>query len=262
MQLNYIIKGPEGAPPLLLLHELGGSHESWQWLDPELQDKFRRIIVDLPGAGKSPLLGPKMSLDEVAASLVELLDSLGIEQVNLAGSAYGAVTAAYLAGSYPERISAVMMIAVGPYISDTVKDYVYNRAEQVEANGMGLVVDYSLQSSFPAGFSEKHPGVLEAYRAIFTGNDPHNYAVCSRSIADAGTILTDRIRSIRSTAAVVGGKHDPSFTPAVVGEVASLLTPPVTPVVLEDAGHFPQIQAPRELAKLMQRFFLERQPLA
>lgn len=255
MQINYILRGPEGAPPLLLLHELGGSHQSWQWLDPELKDKYRRILVDLPGAGKSPLLGPKMSLDQVAASLIDLLDSLGIQRVNLAGVAYGAVTAAYLAGSYPDRISAVMLIAIGPYISDTVAEYVRNRADQVEEQGMGLVVDYSLKSSFPAGFAEQYPDVLQAYRAIFTANDPHHYAVCSRSIADAGTTLTERIRSIRCTAAVVGGQHDPSFTPAVVGEVASLLNPPLSPVVLPSAGHFPQIQAPRELAKLMLGFF-------
>lgn len=255
MQIYYELKGPEGAPPLLLLHELGGSHESWQWLDPELQDSFRRILVDLPGAGKSPLLGPEMSLDDMAASLIELLDSLGLAQVNLAGVAYGAVVAAYLAGNYPERISAVMMIAICPSISDTVRNYVRTRADQVEVSGMNLVVDYSMKSSFPAGFSEQFPDVLEAYRAIFTGNDPHHYAVCSRSIADAGTTLTERIRSICSTAAVVGGQHDPSFTPEVVGAVANLLSPSVTPVVLAGAGHFPQIQAPRELAQLILRFF-------
>lgn len=255
--MNYELRGPDGAPPLLLLHELGGSLASWQWLDPELQDGFRRILVDLPGAGKSPLLGPEMSLDQVAASLIKLMDSLGIVQFNVAGVAYGAVVAAYLAGTYANRISAVMLIAIGPSISDAVATYVRTRADKVEVNGMGLVVDYSLKSSFPAGFSEQYPAVFQIYRAIFMANDPHHYAVCSRSIADAGTTLTERIRSIRSTTAVVGGQHDPAFNPAVVSEVASLVNPPVTPVILSSAGHFPQIQAPHDLAQLMLRFFLD-----
>ena len=214
--------------------------------------------MDLPGAGKSQLLGPEMSLDQVADSLAGLLDKLGIEQVKLAGVAYGAIVASYLAGNYPERISAVMLISIGPSISDTVADYVRKRADQVESKGMGLVVDYSLKSSFPDGFSEQHPDIFRTYREIFMANDHRHYAVISRAIAAAGTTLTDRIRSIRSTAAVVGGQQDPTFTPEVVGEVGRLLSPPVTPEVISSAGHFPQIQSPRQLAKLMLRFFLEQ----
>lgn len=262
MQPYYVIRGSENAMPILLLHELGGSHASWQWIDPELEGYFRQILVDMPGAGNSPLLGDTMGLDEIAASLVELLDSLGIEQINLAGVAYGAIVSAYLAGRYPERIPAVMMIAIGTHISDTVAEYVRNRADQVEEHGMDLVVDYSLQSSFPKDFSEKYPEIFQTYRNIFLANDPHHYAVVSRAIADAGTILTDRIKSIRSTTAVAGGQHDPTFTPEVLGKVGRLLTPPVDPVAISGAGHFPQIQAPHELAQLMIRFFIDKKPIS
>lgn len=261
MHLNYELRGPEDAIPILLLHELGGSSASWQWIDPELEGRFRRILVDMPGSGKSPLLGDKMSLDEIAACLVDLLDSLSIKQINVAGVAYGAIVAAYLAGLYPDRVSAVMLVAIGTHISNTVAEYVRNRAKQVEEHGMGLVVDYSLKSSFPEGFSETYPDKFKAYRDIFTANHPHHYAVVSRAIADAGATLTDRIKSIRSTAAVAGGQHDPTFTPEVLREVGCLLTPPVAPVAISGAGHFPQIQAPQELAKLMLRFFTEHKPL-
>ena len=261
MQPYYVIRGSEKSVPILLLHELGGSHASWQWIDPELEGHFRRILVDLPGAGKSPLLGDTMSLDEIAACLVELLDSLGIERINLAGVAYGAIVSAYLAGRYPERISAVMMIAIGTHISEGVAEYVRNRADQVEEHGMDLVVDYSLKSSFPEGFPKSYPDQFRTYRKIFTANDPHNYAVVSRAIADAGTILTDRIKSIRCTAAVAGGQDDPTFTPEVLAQVGNLMIPPVKPVAISGAGHFPQIQAPHELARLMVRFFIDKKPI-
>jgi pimeloyl-ACP methyl ester carboxylesterase len=254
--LNYEMRGQLHSEPILLLHELGGSQASWSWIDHYLKDKFLRVIVDLPGAGNSPLLSPEMSLDDVGQSLVELMDYLNIDKINLAGVAYGAVVSAYLAASYPERIKAVMMISIGPSISERVAIYVRNRADQVERDGMGSVVDYSLKSSFPLGYATRYPDMIEKYREIFTSNHPHHYAVCSRSIANAGTILTERIQNIRSRAAVVGGGLDPTFTPEVVTEVANLLKTPVTPIIISEAGHFPQIQAPQELADIMIQYFL------
>ena len=255
MNIKYDLKGSENHPTILLLHELGGSRSSWQWIDPYLEGHFRRIIVDLPGAGESPLISSTMNLDEVAQSLIDLVDHLKIETINLAGVAYGAVVAAYLAANFPERISSVMMIAIGPTISEGVSDYVFNRANQVEMEGMEAVVKYSLQSSFPSSFREHYPEIVEEYREIFTSNNPHHYAVCSRSIAQAGTTLTKRIRNISSRAAVIGGEHDPSFTPEVVSEVGQLLNPPVKPIIIEEAGHFPQIQASEKLANHMLAFF-------
>lgn len=256
MGIYYKTSGPEAAPPLLLLHELGGSHQSWQWLDPRLGDRFRRIIVDLPGAGQSALPGEEMSLDDMAACVAGLLDELNIQRAFVAGSAYGAVVSAYLAANYPDRVEALMLIAIGHSISAQVSEYVNRRADQVEREGMEAVVGYSLQSSFPARFREAHPDIFNTYQNLFINNDPHHYAVCSRAIAAAGTTLTDRIRAIRARTAVVGGKLDPSFTPAVVEEVGKLLHPPVKPVIVEEAGHFPQIQAPEKLAELICGFFL------
>jgi 3-oxoadipate enol-lactonase len=255
-RLNYEIRGDAKAPQILLLHELGGSHKSWQWIDPYLENKFCRVLVDLPGAGESHLLSNNMSLDDVATSLVELLDQLDIKEINLIGVAYGAVVSAYLSANYPERISSVMMIAIGSSISKTVSEYVYKRAAQVEREGMEAVVDYSLKSSFPTGFEVQNPDIVKTYRQIFISNNPVHYAVCSRSIADAGTTLTERLKSIRSRATVVGGKHDPSFTPEVIEEVANLLNPPAVPFILDEAGHFPQIQASQKLANLMSSYFL------
>jgi pimeloyl-ACP methyl ester carboxylesterase len=235
---------------------LGGSIESWQWCDRHLGEGFRRILVDLPGAGKSPVSGASMSLDDFAAALVRVLERVGISETYLAGVALGAVVSAYMAANHPGHVAGVMMIAVGPAISETVARYASDRADLVEREGMQAVVDYSLKNSFPAGFAERHPDVFATYRQIFVANDPHHYAVASRAIARAGTTVTERLRRVQCPAAVVGGEFDPAFTPAVVAEVGRTLPRPVEPVIIAGAGHFPHIQAPAETARLLTRFFL------
>ena len=159
IDLHYEVRGPAGAPRLMLLHELGGSIESWQWCDRHLGDRFQRILVDLPGAGKSPVSGAAMTLDDFAAALVRVLERLGIPQTNLAGVALGAVVSAYMAANHPRHVAGVMMIAIGASISEAVARYASDRADLVEREGMHGVVDYSLKNSFPAGFAERRDPV-------------------------------------------------------------------------------------------------------
>jgi hypothetical protein len=44
----------QGGPPVVLLHGLGGSGESWRWTAEPLADQFRVIAPDLLGFGRSP----------------------------------------------------------------------------------------------------------------------------------------------------------------------------------------------------------------
>ena len=42
--LEYQLDGPEDGAPLVLLHELGGSIQSWDPLIPALQEAGRRVL--------------------------------------------------------------------------------------------------------------------------------------------------------------------------------------------------------------------------
>src|SRR5947209_2496834 len=49
---------PASAPPVVLVHGLGGTIENWRGIAPELAQKHRVLVPDLPGHGRSePLLG-------------------------------------------------------------------------------------------------------------------------------------------------------------------------------------------------------------
>ena len=65
--LRYAVRGPAGAPEILLLHGLGDSIAGWARVLGPLSRTYRVHIVDLPGHGLSPpppdfrlqtLLGP------------------------------------------------------------------------------------------------------------------------------------------------------------------------------------------------------------
>ena len=107
--LRYEVTGP-GPETLLLLHEMGGSLESWDPLLPLLASRFRIIRHDQRNAGLSEKpLGP-MTIDQSGRDAIALLDALGVtEPVVVIGTAVGGALALHLAATYPDRVRAAIV---------------------------------------------------------------------------------------------------------------------------------------------------------
>src|SRR2546421_11792479 len=73
VRLRYFVGGQ--GPPLVLLHGLGGAASNWVELAPLLVPRFRLLIPELPGHGRSEPARSARSLDpyaEQGAALMEL----------------------------------------------------------------------------------------------------------------------------------------------------------------------------------------------
>lgn len=100
------------GPPLLLLHGLGGSVFSWRENRLPLSRHFRVVVPDLPPHGRSPApLDGDYSLEGLVKGMVGFLDHLGIPRAALAGNSLGGGLALLLARDYPERVSALALLA-------------------------------------------------------------------------------------------------------------------------------------------------------
>ncbi len=50
----YDLTGPDGAPVVVLVHGLGLNRAVWQWMIPDLAQRFRVLTFDFLGHGESP----------------------------------------------------------------------------------------------------------------------------------------------------------------------------------------------------------------
>jgi 3-oxoadipate enol-lactonase len=239
-----------GTSPVLLLHELGGSSESWRAVIPLLALDRRVIAVDMRCAGRSEKPLGSFTLAEVADDLDALMQALKLEiPVDVIGAALGSLAGALLALRHPARVRRLMMCAVAPYMAGPTRAYLAERTEKVRVVGMRGVVETSLANSFPAS----HPEARAAYRGIYLGNDPAAYAELSLALGRVELTAADW-GAIRAPVLVASGAHD-FLWPPPIGHEAAALIPGARFEVMEDAGHFPHLQAPESLAELARRFF-------
>ena len=105
---SYLETG--AGPPLVLLHGIGSSAESWRDQLAGLAD-FRRVLAwDAPGYGAStPLPLERPTPADYADRLTLLLDALGLERIALAGHSLGALIAGAFAARRPGRIERLVL---------------------------------------------------------------------------------------------------------------------------------------------------------
>jgi pimeloyl-ACP methyl ester carboxylesterase len=112
-KIHYYDQG--NGDPIVLIHGYLESAEIWNSLAAKLSKRFRVISVDLPGHGFSDIFEKSSSMESMATMIRELLDSLDINKVFLAGHSLGGyVTLAFLE-LYPERLAGYCLFHSHPF---------------------------------------------------------------------------------------------------------------------------------------------------
>jgi pimeloyl-ACP methyl ester carboxylesterase len=101
------------GPPLVLLHGLGDSHRTWRRVAPRLAERFRVLLLDLPGHGLSDRPDAPYTLDWYAAMVHGWLDAIGVGTTSLIGHSYGGGVAQWMVLAQRSRIERVALVAPG-----------------------------------------------------------------------------------------------------------------------------------------------------
>jgi pimeloyl-ACP methyl ester carboxylesterase len=115
-------EGGEG-PPVVLLHGFGAS-AIWQWHEQAgpLARNHRVIVPDLLWFGGSWSKRRDFSIDHQLATVIALLDHLGVQQADFVGISYGGILAHELAAMHPERVRRLAILD-SPGRSYTTEDH-------------------------------------------------------------------------------------------------------------------------------------------
>jgi len=100
--------------PVILLQGTGFALDVWQPHPVhELAADHRVITIDPRGIGRSPCEDAVLTIDQVAADIVELLDRLAVEPIHVVGHSIGGRIGLELALNYPGRVRSLVMAASG-----------------------------------------------------------------------------------------------------------------------------------------------------
>ena len=103
--LHLEIYGPPEAPPLLVTHGWGVTSAQWYYLLQDIGERFRLVVWDLPGLGRSTRPAqPEYRLDMMARALETILTFLGPRPVVLVGHSIGGMILLTVCRLFPDAL--------------------------------------------------------------------------------------------------------------------------------------------------------------
>ena len=250
--LRYELTG-SGERTLVLIHEMGGSLESWDEVAPRLATSRRVLRYDTRGAGLSEKVRGALSIDTMVDDLAALVDALGIAgRIALAGIAVGGAIALHAAARLPQRICAAVVGSPATGVASDRRAAVLARVDRLEREGMRSAVDDSMANGY-APELRTDAARFAAFRARWLGNDPASYAAIYRMLA--GMDLQAELAGIACPVLVLGGSLDRVRPPALAEPVARSI-PGARYKVLQ-TGHYMSVATPELVAAAIGDFLDE-----
>lgn len=245
--LRYGLRRGKG-PYLVLVHEMGGSIESWDLVLEQLPPEQGVVLPEMRGMGQSQKIRETPSFARIAADVVALLDELGIaEPVVLSGCAIGGAVALRFALDYPERCLAVAPLDPALNVADGGHAGVLALADRMAAEGMTPMEPLLLDRTYPERYRERDPEHFALVRGRWYANDPVSFAEFFRMLASSD--LRSELGQLSCPVWYGSGSHDALRPPEYVRDLAAHT--PGAKVRTLDAGHHVADHAPQEVALML-----------
>lgn len=251
VEIYYELDG-EGEP-LMLLHGLGSSGSSWALQRDVFAEKYRVIVPDGRGHGRSSKPSGPYSVSMFAADMIGLLDRLGITAVHLVGLSLGGMIGFQMAVDYPERLKSLTVINSGPeLVAHNFKERLFIWQRKLLINMLSLEKIGSTIGGrlFP---EPEQAAYKDMFVTEFVKNDKAAYKAATNALF--GWSVRDRIGQIQCPVLVLASDQD--YTPVATKQAYVAEIPDARLVVIENSRHAAPIDQPEVVNTAVLDFLTE-----
>jgi 3-oxoadipate enol-lactonase len=248
--LRYEVLG-DGPRSVILIHELSGTLDSWDYVIPKLAPGFRILRYDQRGAGLSEKVRAPFTLDQFVSDLERVIAAAELPPPYcVVGIASGAAIAVGFALRRKNDVEALALCAPALQANPERRSYLLERSERAAREGMRAVVDVVFEHSYPEEVIRDRR-IYDEYRSRFLAIDPVCYANANKLLADVA--LESSLSRLGCRCLLVAGRHDRLRPPAYVrGLLGRLRRAEIEEI---DSGHIMVLQAPEVIAEKLSHFF-------
>ena len=248
---GYEVHYYEGGtgPNLVMLHGMADDRNTFVATAAAFTDRYHVILPDLMGHGSNAADPNRAySIAGQKAFVASFVDALGLDHFGLVGNSMGGHISAAYTLAHPQKIDKLILVdAPGLVVDDTVVYGGFGAPLQSAADFDAVMARVLYNPpSLPAPIKQHLIKTTNARMDFING-----LANSVRNGADYD--LTDRIAQIAAPTLILWGKED-VVVPFAVAEAYVARIPNAELVVLPEAGHSPQMEAPDRVAAAIDAF--------
>jgi pimeloyl-ACP methyl ester carboxylesterase len=259
MNLAHDDFGPRTGRPVLLVHGHPFDRSMWRpQVEHLVKNGYRVITPDLRGYGQSTnrdtkTQDAKTGLDVFASDLVDLADHLRLGSFVLGGLSMGGQIVMQLVKDHPGRVQALVLADTFAGLdTPQAKQARYDTADRITEEGMERYAEELLPKMISKQTRATRPDVEEHVRTMMRNASEEGAAAALRGRAERPD-YTGSLKDIRVPTLVVVGSED-EFTPVGDAELIHREISTSTLVVIEGAGHLPNLERETEFDEALSAF--------
>jgi pimeloyl-ACP methyl ester carboxylesterase len=266
----YRIAG--SGPPVVLVHGMLNSSSHWQSVALDLAREHTVIAPDLIGHGDSAAPRGDYSLGAHAASIRDLLTALGVERATIVGHSLGGGVAMQFFYQFPARVERLVLISSGG-LGHEVSPILRTAALPGMSGVLSLAAHPRLLAALWGTGSRlrrvgiRHGAYVQAVaRALRPLEQPQAreaFLQTLRAVIDVQgqrVSATDRLYLLESMPTmIVWGERDNTI-PLQHGRSAHEAIPHSRFRTLTGAAHFPHLEDPDALVRVLREFLADTEP--
>ena len=266
----YRIAG--SGPPVVLIHGMLNSSSHWQSVAMELARDHTVLAPDLIGHGDSAAPRGDYSLGAHAASIRDLMAAIGIDRASIVGHSLGGGVAMQFFYQFPQRVERLVLISSGG-LGREVSPMLRTAALPGVSALLSLTIQPRVLAALAGGgrrLRERALGggvylqaIARALRPLENADARQAFLTTLRSVIDVHgqrVSATDRLYLLESMPTmIVWGERDNTI-PLAHGRRAHEAIPHSYFRTLPDVAHFPHLEDPDGLSRLLREFIQETDP--
>lgn len=256
MKIHYVEAG--SGPTVVLLHGLGGSSQNWAFNKDVLAQKFRVVVPDQLGFGRSD----KPFTNYRVATYVDFLDGflkeLKIERASLVGNSLGGWIAAAYTLAHPEKVERLVLVDAAGFAPPA--DFDMNTLA-----GLNPSTREGMKFLATLIFSNKQLFTSDAaidllLKQRLSAGDGYTIQSISQSVARREDMLDNRLSGIKKATLLIWGRDDGLTPLKEYGERFHKEIKGSELLVFEQCGHVPQIEKAAEFNAALLKFLAATAP--
>ncbi|MDR6387251.1 alpha/beta fold hydrolase [Paraburkholderia caribensis] len=260
---SYSVHAPQCADAretVVLIHGVGMNQSVWAPQIDALTSAYQVVVYDMLGHGNSALPTAMPTLDEYAAQLDALLDTLQIGRAHVVGHSMGALVALEFALAHPERTLSVTALNAVYDRTPAQRAAVMNRAATLGEASAEKPAEAGIDATLSRWFGDPVPAHLtqaaRAVRGLLLSVDPVGYARTYRLFASSDDAHVGRLASLPVPALFLTGECDPNSSPAMSRAMAAA-TPHGRAEIIANERHMMNVTDPARVNASLLAFLAE-----
>jgi 3-oxoadipate enol-lactonase len=247
ISIHFEIAGD--GPSVVLLHEMGGTLDSWDGIAPALNGHFRTLRYDQRGSGLSEKVRQPITTELLVEDLEAVLSASGLPPpYHFVTVAAATMQALIYMTHHADHVASFVFCNPFTGADPSRVAALEERAALAEREGLRKAIPVTLDKSWPADVGDRT--AYATYRGRYLAHDPVCFASMNRAIARPN--VTHLAEEIRMPTMVVAGRFDQVRPPTASAQFAETI--PDVRFELIDAVHMMPAQAASELLALLQDF--------